>query len=128
MRATLSAVARMSVSEIRDRHSRFKVAPGFHGACHRPATSGRTRWFIRATNLESFQARTLNILERVADAHRPVMRATRVSLTVAFVAAGLACLHVERVVAGLKPRPDRYWRDSSTENSPLRMRGARFSA
>ena len=32
MGATLSAVARMSGSEIRDRHSRLKIVPGFHGA------------------------------------------------------------------------------------------------
>src|SRR5262245_40529680 len=35
-----SAVARMSVSEIRDRHSSFKIAPGFHGACHRAGHFG----------------------------------------------------------------------------------------
>ena len=34
----------MSVSEIRGRLSSSQAAPGFHGALHRPATSGRTRW------------------------------------------------------------------------------------
>ena len=45
----------MSVSEIRGGHSSFQLVPGFHGACHRPATSGRTRWFIRATNSSGYK-------------------------------------------------------------------------
>jgi hypothetical protein len=33
-------VARMSVSEIRGRHSSLTIAPGFHGACHRAGHFG----------------------------------------------------------------------------------------
>jgi hypothetical protein len=35
-----SKVARMSVSEIRGRHSSLTIAPGFHGACHRAGHFG----------------------------------------------------------------------------------------
>jgi hypothetical protein len=39
-RRTAKPVARMSVSEIRGRHSSSQAAPGFHGACHRAGHFG----------------------------------------------------------------------------------------
>ena len=73
-------VARMSVSEIRGRHSSFQLVPGFHGACHRAGRFGPDPLvhpgykFIRLQRREAERRQTRISNLRTLNLHPPPLR------------------------------------------------------